>query len=113
MTILQIVKPELDTSSKQGDAIKSGAIIRLQHMRTQKWLHSHLHASPISGNLEVSWLSFFFLFLTMLLTRSSYHGLLIYSASWLICNPFLYGHKNTLFLLLTFFILIGHVGCTF
>ncbi|XP_010527506.1 PREDICTED: stromal cell-derived factor 2-like protein [Tarenaya hassleriana] len=28
--------------------------IRLQHMRTRRWLHSHLHASPISGNLEVS-----------------------------------------------------------
>lgn len=23
-------------------------------MRTRKWLHSHLHASPITGNLEVS-----------------------------------------------------------
>ena len=38
---------------KQGDAIKNGATIRLQHMKTRKWLHSHLHASPISGNLEV------------------------------------------------------------
>nr|CAD1825670.1 unnamed protein product [Ananas comosus var. bracteatus] len=43
-----------DSSDKQGDAIKSGTIIRLQHMKTRKWLHSHLHASPISGNLEVS-----------------------------------------------------------
>ncbi|KAJ6862174.1 hypothetical protein NC652_039114 [Populus alba x Populus x berolinensis] len=34
--------------------IKSGTIIRLQHMKTRKWLHSHLHASPISGNLEIS-----------------------------------------------------------
>lgn len=48
-----IVRPVPD-SGKQGDAIKSGTIIRLQHMRTKKWLHSHLHASPISGNLEVS-----------------------------------------------------------
>ncbi|KAG5537437.1 hypothetical protein RHGRI_024757 [Rhododendron griersonianum] len=47
-----IVRPVPD-SGKQGDAIKSGAIFRLQHMRTRKWLHSHLHASPISGNLEV------------------------------------------------------------
>lgn len=52
--ILQIVRPQPDSSDKQGDAIKSGTIIRLQHMRTRKWLHSHLHASPISGNLEVS-----------------------------------------------------------
>lgn len=49
-----IVKPQPDTSAKQGDTIKSGTIIRLQHMRTRKWLHSHLHASPISGNLEVT-----------------------------------------------------------
>ncbi|KAJ4952971.1 hypothetical protein NE237_029803 [Protea cynaroides] len=49
-----IVKPVLDSSEKQGDIINSGTLIRLQHMRTRKWLHSHLHASPISGNLEVS-----------------------------------------------------------
>ncbi|KAK4277233.1 hypothetical protein QN277_015256 [Acacia crassicarpa] len=49
-----IVRPQPETSAKQGDTIKSGTIIRLQHMRTRKWMHSHLHASPISGNLEVS-----------------------------------------------------------
>nr|GLL42183.1 stromal cell-derived factor 2-like protein [Ipomoea trifida] len=49
-----IVRPVLDSPAKQGDAIKIGSIIRLQHMRTRRWLHSHLHASPISGNLEVS-----------------------------------------------------------
>ncbi|KAG9456293.1 hypothetical protein H6P81_000801 [Aristolochia fimbriata] len=49
-----IVRPEPDMSAKQGDVIKHGTIIRLQHMRTRRWLHSHLHASPISGNLEVS-----------------------------------------------------------
>lgn len=49
-----VVKPVPDISAKQGDTIKSGTIIRLQHMKTRKWLHSHLHASPISGNLEVS-----------------------------------------------------------
>ncbi|KAJ9559513.1 hypothetical protein OSB04_004673 [Centaurea solstitialis] len=49
-----IVRPMPETSAKQGDSIKSGAIIRLQHMKTRRWLHSHLHASPISGNLEVS-----------------------------------------------------------
>ncbi|MBA0732006.1 hypothetical protein Gogos_016122, partial [Gossypium gossypioides] len=51
---IEIVRPEPDTSAKQGDTIPSGTIIKLQHMRTRKWLHSHLHASPISGNLEVS-----------------------------------------------------------
>ncbi|KAL2936690.1 Stromal cell-derived factor 2-like protein [Bienertia sinuspersici] len=47
-----VVKPVPEMYDKQGDAIKSGALIRLQHMKTRKWLHSHLHASPISGNLE-------------------------------------------------------------
>ncbi|KAK1363992.1 stromal cell-derived factor 2-like protein [Heracleum sosnowskyi] len=49
-----IVKRIPESSAKQGEEIKSGTIIRLQHMRTRKWLHSHLHMSPISGNLEVS-----------------------------------------------------------
>ncbi|KAK4488879.1 hypothetical protein RD792_004669 [Penstemon davidsonii] len=49
-----IVRPTHDSSAKQGDTIRSGTSVRLQHMRTRKWLHSHLHASPISGNLEVS-----------------------------------------------------------
>ncbi|KAF9662069.1 hypothetical protein SADUNF_Sadunf18G0015100 [Salix dunnii] len=49
-----IVRPQLGMNAKQGDAIESGTIIRLQHMKTRKWLHSHLHASPISSNLEIS-----------------------------------------------------------
>ncbi|XP_074591851.1 stromal cell-derived factor 2-like protein [Curcuma longa] len=49
-----VVKSPPDSSAKQGDVIPHGTIIRLQHMKTRKWLHSHLHASPISGNLEVS-----------------------------------------------------------
>ncbi|KAL8456990.1 hypothetical protein ACS0TY_035004 [Phlomoides rotata] len=49
-----VVRAIPDSNLKQGDTIKSGTLIRLQHMRTRKWLHSHLHASPISGNLEVS-----------------------------------------------------------
>jgi dolichyl-phosphate-mannose--protein O-mannosyl transferase len=49
-----IVKPIPDSSDKQGDVITSGTVLRLQHMKTRRWLHSHLHLSPISGNLEVS-----------------------------------------------------------
>eukprot|EP01018_Ginkgo_biloba_P006978 Gb_21723 [translate_table: standard] len=49
-----VVNPDPESSAKQGDVIKSGTVIRLQHMKTRRWLHSHLHASPISGNLEVS-----------------------------------------------------------
>ncbi|EFJ17205.1 hypothetical protein SELMODRAFT_444987 [Selaginella moellendorffii] len=49
-----IVRPKGRSSFRQGDVIADGAVIRLQHMRTRKWLHSHLLQSPISGNLEVS-----------------------------------------------------------
>ncbi|CAH8341498.1 unnamed protein product, partial [Eruca vesicaria subsp. sativa] len=48
-----IVKPLPGTTAKQGDAIVGGATVRLQLMKTRKWLHSHLHASPITANLEV------------------------------------------------------------
>ena len=44
---MQIIRPTPDSSSKQGDAIETGGIIKLQHMRTRRWLHSHLHASPL------------------------------------------------------------------
>ncbi|XP_027156978.1 stromal cell-derived factor 2-like protein isoform X2 [Coffea eugenioides] len=37
-----IVRPVSDTNAQQGDTIKGGTIIRLQHMRTRKWLHSHM-----------------------------------------------------------------------
>ncbi|KAG6485201.1 stromal cell-derived factor 2-like protein [Zingiber officinale] len=49
-----IVRPQPDSSTRQGDIIENGAVIRLQHMVTHAWLHSHLYASPLSGNLEVS-----------------------------------------------------------
>ncbi|XP_027156724.1 stromal cell-derived factor 2-like protein [Coffea eugenioides] len=47
-----IVRPVSDTNAQQGDTIKGGTIIRLQHMRTRKWLHSHLlnllgHSQPV------------------------------------------------------------------
>lgn len=44
----------VDDGHEQGDVIPNGATVRLQHVRTRKWLHSHLHESPLSGNLEVS-----------------------------------------------------------
>jgi len=59
--VMQIVRPQPDSSAKQGDPITHGTTIRLLHMRTRKWLHSHLHASPITGNLEVSELIFYLL----------------------------------------------------
>lgn len=39
---------------KRGERVKHGAHIRLQHLETGKWLHSHSHRSPLSNNYEVS-----------------------------------------------------------
>lgn len=38
---------------RQGTAIKKGQELRLQHVATRRWLHSHLFASPLSNNQEV------------------------------------------------------------
>ncbi|PRW20677.1 stromal cell-derived factor 2 [Chlorella sorokiniana] len=38
----------------QGTPIKPGQEIKLQHIVTRRWLHSHLFASPLSNNQEVS-----------------------------------------------------------
>eukprot|EP00850_Spirogloea_muscicola_P003881 SM000016S01869 [mRNA] locus=s16:280630:282137:+ [translate_table: standard] len=43
-----------DEECRQGDVVENGATIRLQHVATRKWLHSHLHASPLTHNFEVS-----------------------------------------------------------
>ena len=34
--------------------LKNKDVIRLEHLNTHKFLHSHLHQSPLSGNQEVS-----------------------------------------------------------
>ena len=66
----QIVKPEEGSSAQQGDAIPNGSIIRMQHTNTRKWLHSHLHQSPISGNFEVGF--FFGMLLSCLVFLNMY-----------------------------------------
>ncbi|GAQ89937.1 stromal cell-derived factor 2-like protein [Klebsormidium nitens] len=43
-----------DAECAQGEAFKSGSVVRFQHMATKRWLHSHLHLSPLSQNYEVS-----------------------------------------------------------
>ena len=48
------VKAALGGLCVAGSPIKNGDQIRLQHVNTRKWLHSHLHQSPLSGNQEVS-----------------------------------------------------------
>jgi hypothetical protein len=37
-----------------GTPVKCGQQIRLQHATTKKWLHSHLHASPLTQRQEIS-----------------------------------------------------------
>ena len=55
----QIVRGEIDASKnvkqcQRGTRIRNGATIRLQHLGTGHWLHSHGHRSPLSSNQEVS-----------------------------------------------------------
>jgi len=38
----------------RGKPIKCGSVIRLEHVATEKNLHSHLFASPLSSNQEIS-----------------------------------------------------------
>ena len=37
----------------QGTPITNGQLVKLQHIGTRRWLHSHLFASPLSNNQEV------------------------------------------------------------
>lgn len=37
-----------------GDPVKKNQALRLQHVATRKWLHSHHFQSPLSNNLEAS-----------------------------------------------------------
>eukprot|EP00300_Choanocystis_sp_HF-7_P022281 c21475_g1_i1.p1 GENE.c21475_g1_i1~~c21475_g1_i1.p1 ORF type:complete len:212 (-),score=27.85 c21475_g1_i1:87-722(-) len=49
-----IVKGGHGGTCKRGQPIKSGDVIRLEHLRTGRNLHSHLFQSPISAKQEVS-----------------------------------------------------------
>ncbi|MCO5563851.1 hypothetical protein L7F22_017500 [Adiantum nelumboides] len=49
-----VVRPVEGSSLRQGGLIPDGSIIRLQHMRTNNWLHTRSNPSPLSRNLEVS-----------------------------------------------------------
>lgn len=42
-----------DADCFQGTPLKSGTAVRLQHVATRRWLHSHHFPSPLSQNLEV------------------------------------------------------------
>jgi len=41
-------------TAQQGSKIPTGTLIRLQHLETKRFLHSHNHRSPLSGQQEVS-----------------------------------------------------------
>jgi len=43
-----------DQSCVRGEPIECGSTIRLQHVQTRKFLHSHLFKSPLSSQQEVS-----------------------------------------------------------
>jgi hypothetical protein len=50
---------EIDATAHTGlchcrSPIPCGGLVRLQHLNTKKFLHSHLHSSPLSQNQEVS-----------------------------------------------------------
>ncbi len=51
---LWIVRPAIGAVCEQGKPIAHGSTFRLQHLETRRWLHSHSHRSPLSGQQEVS-----------------------------------------------------------
>jgi len=51
---LWLVKGPIGKPCSRGSGIKNGEVIRLMHLSTGKYLHSHLHQSPLSRQQEVS-----------------------------------------------------------
>jgi len=49
-----VVKGPKDNPCGRGDPVECNAVIRLEHLSTQKNLHSHHFSSPLSGNQEIS-----------------------------------------------------------
>ncbi|KAJ3195418.1 hypothetical protein HK101_000260 [Irineochytrium annulatum] len=52
-SLFTVVGP-LTENCIRGRPIKCNAVVRLEHSSTRKFLHSHLHQSPLSSNQEVS-----------------------------------------------------------
>ena len=48
---LWVVRPALGEAHPQGTRVSKGMRIRLQHLETRRWLHSHSHLSPLSGRV--------------------------------------------------------------
>jgi hypothetical protein len=51
---LWLVTAQFGTAVRSGTPVKCGEPVRLKHVRTHNFLHSHLHQSPLSGQQEVS-----------------------------------------------------------
>ncbi|KAF9427212.1 Stromal cell-derived factor 2-like protein 1 [Podila epigama] len=51
---LWTVMAQVGHTCERGEPVPCGSIIRLKHVNTKKFLHSHHHMSPMSGGLEVS-----------------------------------------------------------
>ncbi|KXS13192.1 stromal cell-derived factor 2-like protein 1-like protein [Gonapodya prolifera JEL478] len=49
-----VVRAAFGQECARGDPIPCDSIIRLEHLNTHKFLHSHSHKSPLSSNAEVS-----------------------------------------------------------
>ena len=45
---------KLPISRNYSDPVACGSVVRLQHLQTRLFLHSHKFTSPLSGNQEVS-----------------------------------------------------------
>lgn len=45
---------KLQHTCDRGEPVPCGSTIRLKHVNTKKFLHSHQHQSPMSAGLEVS-----------------------------------------------------------
>ncbi|KAF8926851.1 Stromal cell-derived factor 2-like protein 1 [Dissophora ornata] len=51
---LWLVMAQLGRTCDRGETVPCGSVVRLKHVNTHKYLHSHHHQSPMSGGLEVS-----------------------------------------------------------
>ncbi|KAF9101433.1 Stromal cell-derived factor 2-like protein 1 [Mortierella sp. AM989] len=51
---LWLVMAQLGRTCDRGEPVPCGSVVRLKHVNTKKFLHSHHHNSPMSGGLEVS-----------------------------------------------------------
>ena len=48
------IKGKTSEPCRRGKPINCGSVLRLEHIATEKNLHSHLFKSPLSGNQEIS-----------------------------------------------------------